>query len=173
MALFRLTGFEGMTIFLRHLFLPLALGLMLLAWPLLTLAQDRPPDLEPTTEQVLESLLDDFLAGASVNDPAAHARFWAGDLIYTSSSGQRFGKAAILEGLEATPADSTVAAMYSADSVQIQDFGTTAVIAFRLLAHQDGDIVERYFNTGVFRKRDGQWRAVTWQATRIPEAAED
>jgi hypothetical protein len=25
-----------------------------------------------------------------------------------------------------------------------------------------------YFNTGTFRKRDGEWRAVAWQATRIP-----
>jgi hypothetical protein len=41
----------------------------------------------------LTKLLNDFLAGASRNDPAAHERFWADDLIYTRSAGRRVNKA--------------------------------------------------------------------------------
>src|SRR4051812_135285 len=44
----------------------------------------------------LTQLLKDFLAGASRNDIAVHEQFWADDVIYTSSSGKRRGKADIL-----------------------------------------------------------------------------
>ena len=36
-----------------------------------------------------------------------------------------------------------------------------------------GETTGEYFNTGVFRQRDGQWKAFTWQATRIPSEAGD
>ena len=49
----------------------------------------------------LNRMLNECLAGASVNDAAAHDRFWAEDLIYTSSNGERFGKAEIMQGLSA------------------------------------------------------------------------
>src|SRR5215471_3592019 len=50
---------------------------------------------------VLIKLLRDFLAGASRNDTAIHDRFWADDLIYTSSSGRRLGKEEILREVRA------------------------------------------------------------------------
>ena len=50
------------------------------------------PDAEELTQ-----MLHEFLAGASVNDLDAHDRFWAQELIYTSSSGQRFGKVDIVD----------------------------------------------------------------------------
>lgn len=37
--------------------------------------------------EILENLLHEFLIGASVNDYETHDRFWADDLIYTSSNG--------------------------------------------------------------------------------------
>jgi ketosteroid isomerase-like protein len=125
-------------------------------------------------EQALTQLLNDFLAGASVNDVAAHERFWDDDLVYTSSSGLRFGKADILEGMESE--ESAVAeepeVVYSAEDIRIRQYGDTAVVAFRLLGSvQDGsDTMLQYFNTGTFVKRDGEWRAVAWQATVIPKA---
>ena len=126
------------------------------------------------TTRVLNTLLDEFLAGASVNDRATHEAFWADELIYTSSSGQRFGKATILSGLDASTPDQAPVPRYSASEVQVRDFGELAVVTFRLLAHQDGELIDQYFNTGVFRHADDGWRAVTWHATRIPsEAAED
>lgn len=119
--------------------------------------------------QVLTELLNEFLAGASRNDAAAHQRFWAEQLVYTSSSGARFGKADILEGMAAEePGPETV---YSAEDIRIQQYGETAVVAFKLLGQvQEGEReLMQYFNTGTFVKSDGEWQAVAWQATRIPE----
>ena len=45
--------------------------------------------------------LNDFLDGASKNDPAVHERFWADELIYTGSSGRRIGKADIMRDVHA------------------------------------------------------------------------
>lgn len=119
----------------------------------------------------LRSLLDDFLAGASANDAAMHNRFWAEDLVYTSSDGERFGKAEIMAGLEesgdASGSSEEDAPSYSARDVNVRSFGETAVVTFRLVAEMEDQSTSEYFNTGVFRSREGQWRAVAWQATRI------
>jgi hypothetical protein len=125
-------------------------------------------------EESLAQMLNEFLAGASINDTAAHERFWDNDLVYTSSSGLRFGKADILSGLNS---DEEVATeepqiVYSAEDIRIRQYGETAVVAFRLLGAVQGDPAEllQYFNTGTFVKRDGEWRVVAWQATVIPRA---
>ena len=147
--------------------------LTLLAVPLLVFGLSAKAD---SDEETLTNLLEDFLAGASVNDMAAHDRFWDEDLVYTSSSGQRFGKADIMErnrpGEE--PADEEPAVVYSAEDIRIRLYGTTAVVAFRLVGESQGGSpgIMEYFNTGTFVKRNGEWRAVAWQATIIP-ATED
>lgn len=121
--------------------------------------------------ETLRTLLDDFLAGASVNDASVHDRFWAEDLVYTSSDGERFGKPEIMAGLEETddtsePSEGNTPS-YSARDVNIRSFGETAVVTFRLVAELEDQSMSEYFNTGVFRSREGQWEAVAWQATRI------
>ncbi|WP_323845088.1 nuclear transport factor 2 family protein [Microbulbifer magnicolonia] len=119
----------------------------------------------------LQQLLEEFLAGAA-GDAAVHQRFWADDLIYTSSSGKRFGKAVIMQGL-AEAKGQPVTASYSAEEVDIRLFGETAVVAFKLVGEDRSAaeaVTSRYFNTGTFVKRDGNWRAVAWQATKIPAA---
>jgi hypothetical protein len=129
-------------------------------------------------EERLTTLLDEFLAGASVNDIAAHERFWADDLVYTSSSGLRFGKADILEGVRAEPepepdtGPGEPETVYTAEDVRIRLYGDMAVVAFRLLGNPrvDNEKVAQYFNTGTFVKRDQQWQAVAWQATKIPDS---
>lgn len=123
-----------------------------------------------TEEERLTSLLNEFLAGASVNDVAAHERFWAEDLVYTSSGGLRFGKADILEGMKGGSDDAGPVTSYSAEEVRVRLYGDTAVVAFRLLGtpEDDSEAVMQYFNTGTFVRREGQWRAVAWQATKIP-----
>ena len=118
----------------------------------------------------LARLLDRFLEGASVNDTGMHDRFWAEDLIYTSSSGRRYGKGEIMTSLAGEAGDEVPT--YSAEDVTIRVFGDTAVVTFRLVAHQSGELAGEYLNTGVFRKRSGVWKAVTWQAT-LAGAAED
>jgi len=114
-------------------------------------------------------LLHDFLANSGVR--SAHERFWADDLIYTSSSGTRTNKAEILASFEGAEeeGDSEPAPVYSAEDVQLKWYGDTAVVAFKLVGTPPDDSpVNYYFNTGTFLKRDGEWRVVAWQATKIP-----
>ena len=54
-------------------------------------------------EAMLKEMLQDFLANA--DKAPAHEKFWADDLVYSSSSGLRFGKAEILQGFEGVDAD--------------------------------------------------------------------
>lgn len=119
-------------------------------------------------EEVLTALLNEFLEGASVNDAEMHDRFWAEDLIYTDSSGSRITKQEIMSGMDtsAEPDDREIPE-YGAENVQIRVYDDAAVVAFRLTAKTEDERME-YFNTGTFLKRDGEWRAVAWQATRIP-----
>jgi len=141
----------------------LTLVLLLLASPLLQAGSD---------EAQLTELLQDFMAGASVDDEAAHDRFWAEELVYTSSAGERFGKAEIMAGFdEATEsAEAEPATEYTAEDIRIQQYGETAVVTFRLVGatQETPPVVSQYYNTGTFLKRDGEWRAVAWQATKIP-----
>jgi len=144
---------------------------LLVLFTLLTLSLETAVAAAPD-ETKLTALLNEFLAGASVNDAAAHDRFWAEDLVYTSSRGLRFGKTEIMEGMEASTeaSESEPETIYSAEEIRIRQFGDTAVVAFRLLgALQDGSgEVREYFNTGTFVRFDGEWRVVAWQATVIP-----
>jgi ketosteroid isomerase-like protein len=138
---------------------------LLLALP--AFAQDAS---SASAAEELTALLERFLDGASRNDVAAHERFWADDLIYTSSSGQRTNKAEILESLRASADDAAAEpAEYSAEGIRIQQYGDTAVVAFRLVGRTGSGpqaVVEYFLNTGTFVKRDGEWRVVAWQATR-------
>ena len=122
----------------------------------------------------LTKLLNDFLAGAGRNDVSMHDRFWAEDLIYTGAAGRRVGKADIMKDLRSSPTSSNQQKItYSAEDVRIQQYGTTAIVAFRLVAKVESansTDVTRYFNTGTFLKRDGKWQVVSWQATRLPRA---
>lgn len=123
----------------------------------------------------LTKLLKEFLAGASRNDAAMHERFWADDLIYTASAGRRFGKTDLLREVKDENASAKPGAdnpTYSAEDVQIHQYGNTAVVAFRLVATSSDKgkkSVNNYLNTGTFVKRDGQWQAVAWQATAVPK----
>ena len=132
-------------------------------------AQTAPDAAELTT------LLKDFLAGAGRNDVAMHEHFWADELVYTSALGRRKGKADILRELRqegpAKPGDETV--VYTAEEIRIQQYGDTAIVAFRLVATTDKagvKTVALYLNTGTFLKRNGKWQAVGWQATAVPKA---
>ena len=118
-------------------------------------------------------LLHDFLANSSVK--SAHERFWADDLIYTSSAGTRTDKAAILASFDGAKdnADGDPGPAYSAEDVQLKWYGDTAIVAFKLVGTPPGDSpVTYYFNTGTFLKRNDEWRVVAWQATKIPPAEE-
>lgn len=122
----------------------------------------------------LTRLLNEFLAGAGRNDAEVHDRFWADDLIYTRSAGQRIGKAELMKGVRAAsaPKAGDPATVYTAEDLRIQQYGKAAVVAFRLVGTttRNGKItVSQYLNTGTFIKRKGRWRAVTWQSTVVPK----
>jgi ketosteroid isomerase-like protein len=160
--------------------------------PLLVFAKDSPspavtapavatstlPPAPPAPDAAeLTRLLKDFLAGASRNDLAAHQRFWADDLIYTGSVGRRLGKADILREVraEGPPKPGEESTVYTAEDIRIQQYGTTAIIAFRLVgttANGDKTEVANYLNSGTFLKRDGKWQVVNWQATKMPAKEE-
>jgi hypothetical protein len=127
---------------------------------------------ETGDKEVLRNMLTEFLDGASVNDYDIHDRFWAEDLVYTGSGGDRITKQDILNDL-AEPADDEALASYHAEEVDIRIYGEdTAVIAFKLVATvplENGRYdTLNFYNTGTFLKRSGLWRAVAWQATQTP-----
>jgi ketosteroid isomerase-like protein len=121
----------------------------------------------------LTKLLNEFLAGASRNDAAVHDRFWAEDVIYTGSAGRRRGKAEIMHDVRSAPAAKLGAptTVFSAADIRIQQYGKTAIVAFRLVgttAKNGTTEVMNYLNSGTFVKRNGKWQVVNWQSTRMP-----
>lgn len=149
--------------------------LVLLVW-LTFMAGDASAQSAPAAGE-LTSLLNQFLEGASRNDVAVHDRFWGEDLIYTRSAGRRVTKADVMRDVRAAgPArPGEPATRFSAEDIQIQQYGDTAVVAFRLVGTSDrAGVVElsNNLNTGTFVKRDGEWEVVAWQSTRMPPSEE-
>jgi ketosteroid isomerase-like protein len=126
----------------------------------------------------LTKLLNEFLAGASRNDPAAHERFWADDLIYTRSAGRRVSKADVMHDVRSAPAPKPddPKTVYTAEDIRIQQYGNTAIVAFRLVATTTDAsgtrAVQNLLNSGTFVKRNGEWQVVNWQSTRMPRTPE-
>ena len=121
----------------------------------------------------LTKLLNEFLAGASRSDASIHERFWADDLIYTRSAGRRVSKADVLRDVRNAPAPKPgdPATIYTAEDIRIQQYGDTAIVAFRLVAATDAGgtkQVANLLNSGTFVKRGGRWQVVNWQSTRMP-----
>jgi ketosteroid isomerase-like protein len=121
----------------------------------------------------LTRLLNEFLAGASRGDAAIHERFWADDLIYTRSAGRRVTKAEVMADVRSAPAPKPgdPATIYTAEDIRIQQYGDTAIVAFRLVATSDSGgtkSVANLLNSGTFVKRNGKWQVVNWQSTRMP-----
>lgn len=141
-------------------FLLIAL-LMLVALP--GMAQDSAVKAE------IQQTLERFLHGASINDAEIHQSFWAEELVYTSSSGQRFGKTSLMAGTQQseTLSEDEVTAWYSAEDLQVQQVGEVVIINFTLVSEPtaEGDI-QRFLNTGVMIQRDQRWQAINWNATR-------
>ena len=157
---------------MKRLALFVAAGLVITSF---ALAQTAAPDAAELTK-----LLRDFLAGASRNDSAMHDRFWAEEVIYTGSGGRRRGKAEIMQDVrvaEKEPKPDEPPTTYTAEDIRIQQHGETAIVAFRLVGTTDkkegGKEIKNYLNTGTFLKRDGKWQVIAWQATVLPDNAED
>ncbi len=139
------------------------------------LAQTSAPDAPELTK-----LLREFLAGASRNDSAIHDRFWAEEVIYTGSGGRRRGKAEIMQDVRTAekepPKPDEPPTTYTAEDIRIQQYGDTAIVAFRLVGTTDNKDgakeIKNYLNTGTFLKRNGKWQVIAWQATVLPDKQE-
>lgn len=140
-------------------------------------AQPAAPAPDPArTRAEITALLASFLSPEENPTRAAHERFWADDLVYTSSAGEVTSKAEILESFDApakveagkTPETEPV---YSAEDVLVRPYGEMAALTFRLVARAADGSVQYYRNSGTFLRRDGKWQAITWQATKVPAPA--
>ena len=142
------------------------------------MAQAQTPTVVAPDAAELTTLLNEFLAGASRNDAAMHDRFWADDVIYTGSGGRRRGKTDIMKDVRSAPAPKPgdPATIYTGEDVRIQQYGNTAIVAFRLVGttQRNGRTdVANFLNSGTFLKRNGKWQVVNWQATRMPRPADE
>lgn len=136
-------------------------------------AQTAAPDAAELTR-----MLNEFLAGASRNDAAIHDRFWADDLIYTRSAGRRVTKADVMRDVRNArpPQPDDPKTVYTAEDIRIQQYGDTAIVAFRLVATTEvagAKQVANLLNSGTFVKRNDKWQVVNWQSTRMPRTDEE
>jgi uncharacterized protein (TIGR02246 family) len=133
----------------------------------------------PSTTRELTAMLNQFMRDASNNNAAGFERFFADNVIYTGSNGQVHTKTEMMRSLSTTkPASAAQGKQsYSAENIVVRDFGDTAIVAFQLVArtqHADGKTeIARYRDTGTFLRRNGRWRVIAWQATKIPEKPEE
>jgi hypothetical protein len=151
--------------------------------PAISLAQSSAPAAaQPSAVSVkdtavthqLTQMVRDFLADVPKGDRRTFENFFADDVIYTRSTGVTVDKAEILKNIDVRAANQPQAT-YEADGFTVHSYGDAAVVNFRLVMHNmvNGEPVTVYFrNTGSFLKRQGKWRAVAWQSTRVPEAGE-
>ena len=124
---------------------------------------------DATVSEISASLTEFLLKNA---DPAQHDRFWADDLVYTSSAAKVQGKPDIMKSMResaAAPKPDQPAPAYSAENIVVRAYGSTAALNFRLVAKNPDGTTSYYRNSGTFLHRNGRWQAVTWQATREPE----
>jgi ketosteroid isomerase-like protein len=144
---------------------------LLLASPVWATAKAQPS----SATRELTTMLNQFMRDASSNNRAGFERFFADDVIYTGSNGMVHTKADIMRSLN-VPKPANAARekeSYSAQDILVHDFGSTAIVAFQLVArmqHADGKIeTANYRDTGTFLRRNGRWQVIAWQATKIPE----
>ena len=152
--------------------------LLLLALPVLIAttasygADANPPDAGSTRTEIA-AMLTTFLQPAVNNSAAGHERFWADDLVYTSSMGKVMSKADILKSFAEEPkGDARKKAepgpVFTAEDILVRPYGDMAALTFRLVEHDPDGKISYFRNSGTFLLRNGKWQAITWQATRVP-----
>lgn len=126
---------------------------------------------QESVEEATTKAVEGFLYGASINDHKVHDNFWAEELTYTSSTGNRFGKEHLMSGVKSskTKDQEEVEVWYEAEDIEVKQFGDTVIFNFTLTAEEEGKVTKYYYNTGVLIERDGRWQAVNWNATEVPE----
>ena len=128
------------------------------------------------TRGEIAAMLTTFLTPAVNNTAAGHERFWADDLVYTSSAGKVMSKADIMKSFAEEPKaepdkKAEPGPVFTAEDVLVRPYGEMAALTFRLVEHDPDGKVSYFRNSGTFLLRHGKWQAITWQATRV--AAQD
>jgi hypothetical protein len=131
----------------------------------------NPPDAEHTRTEI-SAMLTTFLTPAVNNSGAGHERFWADDLVYTSSAGKVMSKADIMKSFagESKPESGKQpesGPVFSAEDILVRPYGDMAALTFRLVEHDPDGKISYFRNSGTFLWRRGKWQAITWQATRV------
>src|SRR5262249_22777741 len=91
------------------------------------------------TRAEITAMLNSFLTPPAKNTAAGHERFWADDLVYTSSTGKVMSKADILKSIaEDAKAGAGKTAepgpVFTAEDVLVRPYGDMAALTFRLVA---------------------------------------
>jgi len=131
----------------------------------------NPPAADRTRTEI-SAMLTTFLTPAVNNSAAGHERFWADDLVYTSSSGKVMGKADILKSFAEAPKaevgkEAEAGPVFTAEDVRVRPYGDMAALTFRLVERDPDGKISYFRNSGTFLLRHGKWQAITWQATRV------
>lgn len=134
-------------------------------------ARAQAPGGSPVARE-LTGMLRLFLDDAAHGTRAGFEKFFADDVIYTRSTGVVVTKSEILKNVENLKPTDESKTTYAAEDITVHEYADTAVVAFRLAArteHKDGKVeTDHYRNTGTFLRRNGRWRVIAWQATRVP-----
>ena len=155
---------------------PIRKFLLLFAVPCLlaTIAAHADEANPEATRTEIAAMLTTFLTPAVNNTSAGHERFWADDLVYTSSSGKVMSKGDILKSF--ADGSKTQSAkkdepgpVFTAEDVLVRPYGDMAALTFCLVEHDPDGKISYFRNSGTFLLRHGKWQAITWQATRVPE----
>ena len=130
------------------------------------------PDAQGARTEI-SKMLTTFLTPAVNNTAAGHDRFWADDLVYTSSMGKVMSKADTLKSFAEEPKTepekkAEPGPVFTAEDILVRPYGDMAALTFRLVEHDPDGKVSYFRNSGTFLLRNGKWQAITWQATRVP-----
>src|SRR4051794_14578753 len=131
----------------------------------------RAPEADHTRSEIA-TMLTSFLTPAVNNSAAGHQRFWADDLVYTSSTGKVMSKADIMKSFtqeQTSGSDDKTkpGPVFSAEDILVRPYGNMAALTFRLVEHDPDGKISYFRNSGTFLLRNGKWQAITWQATRV------
>ncbi|TLY48797.1 MAG: nuclear transport factor 2 family protein [Gammaproteobacteria bacterium] len=127
------------------------------------------------TRSDIATMLTTFLTPAVNNTAAGHERFWADDLVYTSSVCKVMNKRDILKAFAEEPkaeAGNTAKSgpVFTAEDILVRPYGDMAALTFRLVEHDQDGKISYFRNSGTFLLRNGKWQAITWQATRVAKS---
>jgi len=131
-----------------------------------TLAPGKTANTEQELKQITREMFDAFMRG----DKAFLDRLFVDTYIDTTREGRTYTKAQILKNVKAPPASVNIS--IDIEDAQVFDYGDTALMVYRKVERVEviGQKTESQQRvTDTFIRRDGRWRTISSQGTRIPD----